>query len=301
MYQLVAIGDITVDLYYQSESLTREKDRFSLAIGGKYYSEYFHHGLGGSAANIAIHASNLGLDTAVVAKVGENAFKNMIVQTLAKKTVSTEFLYFDRNHISISSILLSPSGERTIIKHSDPKEHIYLGEHATDRVMRSDMVFMGNLPDVPIVERKKLLSAVKSSENLIGINFGTKDAENGLSKLKTLISKADMLFLNRHEYAALIGTQSSKVNLKANQHKKLGLNIDVLVITDGPDGSFAYTDKDVYSYDAPKVKNVIDATGAGDSFTAAFMVKYGETKNIDQSIESATEYAAKVLTKVGAN
>ena len=142
MYQLVAVGDITVDMFFQGKSLTRDKERFKLAIGGKYYTDAFHHGLGGSAANVSIHAAQLGLDSAAVAKVGENAFKNMIIQHLARKTVSTEFLTFDREHISISNVLLTEGGERTIVKYSDPKDHIYLGDHAADRIMRSGIVFM---------------------------------------------------------------------------------------------------------------------------------------------------------------
>ncbi|KXK11881.1 MAG: aminoimidazole riboside kinase [Microgenomates bacterium OLB23] len=122
MYQLIAIGDITIDQYFRGDSFTIDNDRFSLALGGKYYSDFFHLSLGGSGANIAIHGAQLGLDSAVVAKVGETTFKNVIVQNLIKKTVSTEFLYFDRDYMSISTILLAPSGERTIIKHSDPKK-----------------------------------------------------------------------------------------------------------------------------------------------------------------------------------
>ena len=57
MYQLVSVGDITMDMYFQGETLTQEDGRFSLAIGGKYYAEMFHSGLGGSAANVSIHLS----------------------------------------------------------------------------------------------------------------------------------------------------------------------------------------------------------------------------------------------------
>ena len=162
MYQLVAIGDVTVDMFFQGKGLTQDKERFQLAIGGKYYVDAFHHGLGGSAANVSIHAAQLGLDCALVAPVGENAFKNLIVQTLARKTVSTEFLHFEREHISVSSILLAPTGERTIIKYSDPKQHIHLVDHALDRIKRSSIIFMGNLHDVPLAERTQFMTSVRS-------------------------------------------------------------------------------------------------------------------------------------------
>lgn len=301
MYQLVAIGDITVDIFFQGKTLTQEKDRFNLAIGGKYYSDSFHHGLGGSAANVSIHAAQLGLDSAVVAKVGENAFKNMIVQHLARKTVSTEFLSFDRDHISISSVLLTPSGERTIVKYSDPKDHIYLGDHAVDRIMRSNIVFMGNLPDVSIIERAKVLKAVRSSENLIAINFGSRDCKKGVAKLKRLIIASDILFLNRFELAHLLGKKPEKLNLKKDMRKLLKVDVPLLVVTDSSCGSYAYAADNMYHEPAVKVKKVIDCTGAGDAFTTGFLAKYSDTKDVQASLTYASEFAAKILLRIGAN
>lgn len=301
MYQLVAVGDITIDLFYKGETLTQQKDRFHLAIGGKYYTDEFHHSLGGSAANISIHAAELGMDAAAVAKVGENAFKNLIVQGLIKRTVSTEFLHFDRQHTSISTILLTPSGERTVIKYSDPKEHIYVNDHAIDRIKRSGIIFMGNLPDVSITERETFLKDVRSSENLLAINFGSRDCAQGLTKLKSLISSVDVLFLNKFEYCELTKTTPSKINLQKNLLKEMKTKNKVLVVTDGSQGSHAYTDEAEYHQDAAKVNGVIDCTGAGDAFTAAFLIKYSDNSDIQQSLEFASEYAGKILKKVGAS
>lgn len=301
MYQLVAIGDITIDLFYKGETLTQQKDRFHLAIGGKYYTDEFYHSLGGSAANVSIHAAELGMDAAAVAKVGENAFKNLIVQGLIKKTVSTEFLYFDRQHTSISTILLTPSGERTIIKYSDPKEHIYVNDHAIDRIKRSGIVFMGNLPDVSISERTTFFKDVRSTENLLALNFGSRDCSQGLSKLSTLISSIDVLFLNKYEYSELTNTKPEKVDFKKNLLKELKTKNKVLVVTDGSEGSHAYTPDAEYHQEAAKVTSVIDCTGAGDAFTAAFLIKFSDNNDIQQSLEFASEYASKILKKVGAS
>lgn len=301
MYQLVAVGDITIDLFYKGETLTQQKDRFHLAIGGKYYTDEFHHSLGGSAANVSIHAAELGMDAAAVAKVGENAFKNLIVQGLIKRTVSTEFLHFDRHHTSISTILLTDSGERTIIKYSDPKEHIYVNDHALDRIKRSGIVFMGNLPDVSITERKQFFKDVRSSENLLACNFGSRDCSQGLAKLKTLISSVDVLFLNKFEYCELTKTIPAKVNFKTNLLQKMQTSNKLLVITDGSGGSHAYTADAEYHQEAAKVSSVIDCTGAGDAFTASFLIKYSDNEDIQQSLEFASEYASKILKKVGAS
>lgn len=301
MYQLIAIGDITIDQYFQGESFTLDKDRFSLALGGKYYSDFFHLSLGGSGANIAIHGAQLGLDTAVVAKVGETTFKNIIVQNLIKKTVSTEFLYFDRDHMSISTILLAPNGERTIIKHSDPKKTIEINETAIEHVKQCPIIFIGNMSDVSVADRHTLIRKVKTKDNCVAINFGSKDANKGLKSLSQLIKDVDILFMNRFELGDLLGKDGAKLDLSKNMTEELGISDTLLVVTDSKNGSNAYTSSEIYHQDAVQVPKIIDATGAGDAFTAAFLHKYVQLKKIPESLAFAAEYASQILVKVGAN
>lgn len=300
MYQLVAVGDVTIDLYFQGKDLTQDSERFHLAIGGKYYVDAFHQGLGGSAANVSIHAAQLGLDCALVAPVGENAFKNMIVQTLARKTVSTEFLYFERDHLSVSSILLSPTGERTIIKYSDPKQHIHLVDHALERIKRSSIVFMGNLHDVPLKERVSFMQSVRSETNLLVLNLGSVDCELGLKQVTPLLQTADVLIVNRYEFASLIGKDPKSLDLSQNHFSALEGLVRLVVVTDGSSGSHVYTADEVCSQPAAKV-HVVDATGAGDAFTSAFLFSYTQKKGLQQSLADAAAYAGKVVSKIGAN
>lgn len=301
MYKLIAVGDITVDIYFKGTQLDEENGRFSLAIGGKYYTDDFYQGLGGSAANVSIHASQLGLDSAVVAKVGENAFKNMIVQNLMKKTVSTEFLYFDSHHISISSILLTQKGEKTVIKYSDPKDHIYVNDTALDRIKMSEIIFMGNLPDVTVTERKEFLKKVRTENNILAINYGSTDTSQGIKYLYQLTKHVDILFVNKYEFSELIGMKAETLDLTKNLHSKVDIEDLTIVVTDGAQGSYVYTKDTVYHQPAEKVQNLVDTTGAGDSYTAAFLVEYAKNKDIQNSMEFASKYVARVIQKLGAN
>lgn len=52
-------------------------------------------------------------------------------------------------------------------------------------------------------------------------------------------------------------------------------------------------------YPSPDPKETIDVSGAGDTFTSAFTLKYLETKNIKQSIIFANEMASIVVSKRG--
>jgi len=53
------------------------------------------------------------------------------------------------------------------------------------------------------------------------------------------------------------------------------------------------------SFDSPNPQDTIDVSGAGDTFTAAFILKYYETKDISASIRFANEKSSEVVSKRG--
>ena len=71
--------------------------------------------------------------------------------------------------------------------------------------------------------------------------------------------------------------------------------LNKLLITLGSRGA-KYMDK---IFPSPDPKETIDVSGAGDTFTASFTVKYLETKNIEESIIYANQMASIVVSKRG--
>jgi bifunctional ADP-heptose synthase (sugar kinase/adenylyltransferase) len=86
-----------------------------------------------------------------------------------------------------------------------------------------------------------------------------------------------------------------KLNEKeSKQNKKLSKQNNVIV-TLGGKGS-------VYQnilYPILKPKETIDVSGAGDTFTSSFILKYYETKDVSKSIEFANDMASIVVSKRG--
>ena len=89
MFDLISIGNISIDMFFKGDSLTYEHNRFQLAIGGKYFVDQFHQGLGGGGANVAIAAARHGAKAAVVGKVGVNSFRKIIMEDLRDAGVDT--------------------------------------------------------------------------------------------------------------------------------------------------------------------------------------------------------------------
>ena len=71
--------------------------------------------------------------------------------------------------------------------------------------------------------------------------------------------------------------------------------IDKLIVTLGSHGA-RYMDK---IYPSPDPKETIDVSGAGDTFLAAFVVKFLESQDVQQAILYANELSSVVVSKKG--
>jgi len=98
---------------------------------------------------------------------------------------------------------------------------------------------------------------------------------------KNLIDSFTFIKLNEHEYQ-----RNKNISDK---------NKDKFIITLGMNGA---KHNDII-FPSPSPKQTIDVSGAGDTFTAFFSLKYYETKNISESITFANQMASIVVSKRG--
>lgn len=98
---------------------------------------------------------------------------------------------------------------------------------------------------------------------------------------KNIIDSFSFVKLNEHEY------QRNKIISDENKDK--------IIITLGMNGA----KHDDIVFLSPSPKQTIDVSGAGDTFTAFFSLKYYETKDISESIKFANHMASIVVSKRG--
>ncbi len=73
---------------------------------------------------------------------------------------------------------------------------------------------------------------------------------------------------------------------------------NILVVTEGYRGARVYWKEDVRHFSAPKV-SVVDPTGAGDIFAAAFFDRLETTRDPWESARRAIQIASRSVTRVG--
>lgn len=304
MVDLLSIGTVTIDLYYKGESLTQEKGHFELAIGGKYFADYFYQGLGGGGANVAIGVRNNELSSALLAKIGNNPFKKIITEKLDESDVQyKDYCQFEDEYTNISSVLLTEKGEKTIINYRTPHQHVISCDDDYALIKKAKSLYMGNLSRVALQERVSILKYAKENGVMTFLNINVTDARRSIDQISQLLEYVDVFIINTYEFADVVKTSyesidfHSKVTAKYKPFKPEQL----VVVTDGAKGSYAYFDNKVYHKPAIKDVKVVDTTGAGDGFTAGFISEYIKSKDIDASMKNGAEYAAKILRKLGSN
>lgn len=303
MYDIISIGNISIDLFFKGKSLTYDLNRFQLAVGGKYFVDYFHSSVGGGGANVALGCAKHGLKSAVYSIIGANSFKKIIFEELELRNVSTKLCRFEEKYFNVSCVLLSAKGERSIIHYSTPHEHLFKERSIIDKLSETKNLYLGNLPNVPLNERIALLSAIKSKNVNVYVNLGVTDCRRPKSQILELLKNIDILILNGHEFSELVKAPYKDIHFKENvvDWYIKQLKDKLVLITEGEKGSYAYLNGKVYHEPAQKLKEIVDTTGAGDAYSAGFISDYSKDKNVSRAMSKATNYAQRILTKVGAN
>lgn len=301
MLDLITIGHISIDLSFQGKNITYEEDRFQLAVGGKYVADTFRETLGGGGFNVAMAVKNNDLHVGIIATVGNNDFKKVILEKLTQANFPLDLLINHPNYINISAILLRDDGERSIINYETPHTSL-LSQKTRDHLRTTHTVYLGNLPEVSFQERKSLLGFLKENDILSIVNLGVKDCRRPKDELEDFFKDVDIIIANGHEFADMAKHPYETIDFKKSVFPYLpSLKGKQLIITDSKKGSYGYMGANVYYQKAYEPKKIVDVTGAGDGYSGGFIAEFLKSNDIVKSMEKGAQYAAKILETVGAN
>lgn len=129
-------------------------------------------------------------------------------------------------------------------------------------------------------------------------------SESDISSIITRLDKQTISFIDTKKYITdfIKGIHFLKINNKEFRENMSDLNkirsICDIIITKGDLGATHITSNTETVYPTQKI-NIRDVCGAGDTFLAAFAVKYLEDHNVASSITYANQCAGNVVSKFG--
>lgn len=150
-----------------------------------------------------------------------------------------------------------------------------------------------------------------NSETLLITNLNAPYIVKNFPKdITWLTEKADVVFGNRDEFEELASindfkTMEDLITNLLNEYKNTKKKI--IVVTDGANPVFYYEgnsskiESSLVNVPQVKLEDIIDTTGAGDSFVAGFIHALIDGKPTRDCIELGCEISAKVIKVIGCN
>jgi sugar/nucleoside kinase (ribokinase family) len=140
----------------------------------------------------------------------------------------------------------------------------------------AEYVYLGNIdPEQQLTVLNQMYKPQLVVSDTIELWIKTKP-----KKVKAVISKINGLLINDEEITLLCGVS----NLIKCAKMVLGWGVDFIIIKKGEHGALLCTHETIFPSPAYPVDNVIDATGAGDSFAGGFMGHIARKGKYDEKI-----------------
>jgi len=147
----------------------------------------------------------------------------------------------------------------------------------------------------PLVLTDEMIDIIKESDAVIISDYNKGFLSESILREITYHSRFSIMDTKKKITTSILSCFNF-VKLNESEFLKHDFKrLNKLLITLGSRGA-KYMDK---IFPSPDPKETIDVSGAGDTFTASFTVKYLETKNIEESIIYANQMASIVVSKRG--
>lgn len=296
MFDLITIGDSTFDTFLILEeknhacSLSKNKKLLCFDYAEKTPIENTAQSVGGNAANVAVGVKKLGFKTNIVTELGSDINGHIIKEELAKNGVDISLVKQIKNATTRYSIVLNYCGERTILSYHAKRNY------SLPNLPKTKWIYYTSLgKSFEKIQDKLEVYLQKNPETKLAINPGSYQINNGLEKIKQIIAKVDILFVNKEEAYKLTNKKQNPNKLLISLYK---LGAKIVVITDNENGSYAFDGKRKYFMPAQKVK-MIAKTGAGDAYTSGFLSAILANHDINMAMTWGTKNAASVIQKHG--
>lgn len=299
MYDIIVIGSTTLDLFFIGDSFTRKGDRYELAVGGKYVADNFIQRIGGGGANVSVGLARQGFSVAFWGILDDSLVGQHMRQVLTKEEIDTVLLENRKNSLSISAILLSTSGEKTVITYHAEKSKREYDQKVENILQRNKWLVLGNSPGNTKEEKVLWITKAKNKGMLIFTQLSALECKEGIDQIAQISNLSDWIILNAHELADLVGLKYEELNLNERNFEQV-LNIKGLIVTDGKNGAFAYKDMKRFYQRAIDPPRILDTSGAGDAFASGFLGELIRTNDVGKSLFFASQNAASVISKIGA-
>lgn len=246
---------------------------------------------GGKGYNQAVALARLGADVTMIGAVGDDAYGNEFLQALGDEGVDASRMVRLANvPTSVAVPIVTPDGDVAFV-HAQGANAALLPDHVTAIPPCDILLLQGEIP----VETS--VAAARNARDQGTVVFLNPAPVHHITP--ELLDLADIVCPNEVEAGALPGTSGGALNDPLSLARALADNRHAAVITLGARGA-AYVSGTEEGLVSPPRVVAVDATGAGDSFSAALSLALMEGQPIGSAVRFACAAGAHAATVRGA-
>ena len=286
--QVTVFGSINMDLAVKVPYLPRRGETLA--------GHSFLTTPGGKGANQAVALSKLGVETALIGRVGNDDFGQRLRQDLADNGVHIEAITVDKQaSTGIAIITVEESGENEIIIVAGANEKIDDSDlNKLEKLLANSSYLLLQL-EIPLIA---VVQAIKIAQKFnISVILDPAPA----TKLPDEIySQIKILTPNIIEVSQLVDFPVTNIKeVKKAGSILLNKGVENVIITMGEKGVFCANCQEKFLVCAPAM-NVIDTVAAGDAFNGGLTAALVKGYSLSEAVTWGVIVGSLSVTKTGA-
>jgi sugar/nucleoside kinase (ribokinase family) len=270
VFDVVCVGILVADAIAKPVDVIPERGKLGLIDRIELHT-------GGCAVSSAIDMAKIGLDVAIIGKIGNDGFGKFMSAALKEEKVDVTGLVIGENSSTSSSVVLCDSGgERTFLHCLGANAEFVESDVDFDIIKNSKIVFIAGTMLMPAFDGEPCARVLKKAQEMgkTTVLDTAWDSKGRWMKVLEPCMKYIDLFIPSYEEAVQL---SGKEDTEEIADVFLSMGVKTSVIKLGKDGCFIKCQTGE-KHLIPTYSDIkpVDTTGAGDSFVAGFMT--GMTK-----------------------
>ncbi|MCX5449192.1 ribokinase [Streptomyces nigrescens] len=287
MYDVLVVGSANADLTVRVD---RRPGAGETVLGTDLVES-----AGGKGANQAAAAARIGGRTALLARVGGDAYGELLLGAQrAAGTDVTPVIVDGTARTGTAMIIVDPDGDNSIVVSPGANAALTPQDVAAAKDTIAASAVVSLQLEIPMESVRAAASAAEQAGTRVVLNPSPAPTADLAPEL---LSVADPLVVNEHEARQLSGLTDGTPAQWAQALCDRGARS--VVVTLGGDGALVLDADGAENIPGVRVK-AVDTTGAGDAFTGALATRLARGDALPEAARFAVRVGAAAVTKPGA-
>lgn len=256
--------------------------------------------LGGAPFNVAWHLQGFGLQPLMISRVGADAHGDEVLSQMQAWGMDTRGVQRDPEH---------PTGRVNIVQAGTHHSFDILPDQAYDYIdadaagqllldVNVALLYIGSLGRRQSVSRQAM-EALQAQGYSVFVDINLRAPWWDEPGVRALLRQARWFKLNDEELKQLEpATAGGEIAAARGLLESNGL--ELLVLTRGADGALLLSRDAQYEGRPPAIERLVDTVGAGDAFSAVIILGLLRGWPLEQTLQRALGFAARISEQRGA-